>query len=455
MYRIDRECAVVRCASANAHTFNDCGDLGVNGRRIRKIDASQVKRSRYRRRLLQAEQHWLGLPSGRGDDVISSRAGLSYIAQLLGRMVRTPLARRIDRDASLNDVHLLLPNFDTETVEQVVAALRDPEGAPPAADVGSSRELVTLMRREGTGDVFDALRQLTTVRLNAARAQSPLRRLLALGRALTNDELDPAASNGVKDLLVSQMSSEVSVLRATGALQAGVRGVLSVSVRTLGLDHSHGTASPAGTYTVQTASADVESLFERAGRQLSNGLHMDWWRANPDRDADEVKAELVVLCQQASALAKLERCAQEEFDRLYSIHRPSIRGLIEARRQHYDRLRLASASEVPVEWDLPPTISFRRKAAASAYQKHLYLEADGTFRADLTTWERDVLALALADTTAAWLRNVDRRRGRLKCPTSRVPIRGPSFLTWWSYVDWDRNSWPMYLSHTTRRLMTT
>ena len=47
----------------------------------------------------------------------------THITQLLGRMVRTPLARRIPGNDRLNSVDCLLPFFDTKTVEAVVDAL--------------------------------------------------------------------------------------------------------------------------------------------------------------------------------------------------------------------------------------------------------------------------------------------------------------------------------------------
>lgn len=80
----------------------------------------------------------------------------TYIAQLLGRMVRMPLARRIERDAALNDVHLFLPYFDDAAVKAVVEDLKDVEHAPPA-EVGSSRELATLSRRVDAADIFAAM----------------------------------------------------------------------------------------------------------------------------------------------------------------------------------------------------------------------------------------------------------------------------------------------------------
>ena len=55
----------------------------------------------------------------------------TYIAQLLGRMVRTPLARCIPGNDKLNAVACLLPKFDKETVERVVKALREGGGDTP------------------------------------------------------------------------------------------------------------------------------------------------------------------------------------------------------------------------------------------------------------------------------------------------------------------------------------
>lgn len=51
----------------------------------------------------------------------------TYITQLLGRMVRTPLARRIPGNDRLNAVDCILPRFDRETVQEVVRKLQTGE----------------------------------------------------------------------------------------------------------------------------------------------------------------------------------------------------------------------------------------------------------------------------------------------------------------------------------------
>ena len=59
----------------------------------------------------------------------------TYIAQLLGRMVRTPRQQHIDVDETLNDVHLFLPQFNESTVYEVIEALKNEEGATIPTDV--------------------------------------------------------------------------------------------------------------------------------------------------------------------------------------------------------------------------------------------------------------------------------------------------------------------------------
>lgn len=73
----------------------------------------------------------------RAETMMSFRRAVdyTYIAQLLGRMVRTPTQQHINVDETLNDVHLYLPQFDENTVYDVVKALQDEEGATIPTDI--------------------------------------------------------------------------------------------------------------------------------------------------------------------------------------------------------------------------------------------------------------------------------------------------------------------------------
>jgi hypothetical protein len=59
----------------------------------------------------------------------------TLIVQLIGRMVRMPLARRIEGQELLNSVSLYLPHYDAEGLRQVIENLKE----DPPTDVERRR----------------------------------------------------------------------------------------------------------------------------------------------------------------------------------------------------------------------------------------------------------------------------------------------------------------------------
>jgi type III restriction enzyme len=401
-----------------AHTFNDSGDLDIDGRRVRRVDASRIEEDRDIGVVLFKMSLSTGWDCPRAEVMMSFRRAQdhTFIAQLLGRMVRTPLARRVEVDAALNDVHLFLPHYDQAAVKSVIEDLKDVEEVPPA-ETGTSRELVTLKRREGTEEIFAAIEGLVTYRVNAVRKQSGLRRLMGLGRALTQDRIDEDAQNGVKSLLVDRMNAEIQRLRDAGVLDDRAKRITGIDLRTIAVRHGTDIAEDEGEYSIEAISADIERHFEQAGRLLGSGLHMEYWKAHADRDAEIVKVEAIVLAQDHDGMRHLENCAEKEFDRWYEQHKRDIGRLKEQRRSQYEKLRLATSNPQDIPWHLPEVIDFRRSAKAPLFEKHLYMEEDGRFRADLGTWEREVFEEELQDSSVvAWLRNLDRKAWSLEIP---------------------------------------
>jgi type III restriction enzyme len=331
-------------------------------------------------------------------------------------MVRTPLARRIEKDAALNDVHLFLPYFDTGAVESVVASLHNAEDVPPA-ETGSSRNLVVLKRREGAEDIFEALGATVTYRVNAARAQNPLRRYMAISRSLTMDEIDEDAWGAAKQQIVEWMGQRIAAIKAAGLFDAAAKAITHVGLRTLAVNNGTGVTEPAADYSIGSSDVDIDRLFEEAGRAFSHGLQMEYWRAHADRDALEVKVEAIVLARNAAEMAGLEAQAEAAFDSLYDQHKKAIYKLKEQRRANYEKLRLATAKPSEVPWHLPASIDFKRLPTDPLWDRHLYVEASGQFRAELGSWEEAVLKEELAKPeVVGWLRNLDRKLWSLEIP---------------------------------------
>lgn len=401
-----------------AHAMHDTGDLDVGGRRVRKVEASRIDADKNIGVVFFKTSLSTGWDCPRSEVMMSFRRSEdhTYIAQLLGRMVRTPLARRIEKDAALNDVHLFLPYFDTGAVESVVASLHNAEDVPPA-ETGSSRNLVVLKRREGCESIFAALDELITYRVNAARAQSPLRRYMAISRSLTIDEIDDDAWGQAKQQIVEWMGQRIAAIKAAGQFDAATKAITQVGLRTLAVNNGTGVAEPTADYHIDASDVDIDRLFEEAGRAFSHGLQMEYWRAHADRDALDVKVEAIVLARNAVEMAILESLAEAAFDGLYDQHKKAIYKLKEQRRINYEKLRLATAKPNEVPWQLPASIDFKRLPTDPLWERHLYVEGNGQFRAELGSWEAGVLKEELAKPeVVGWLRNLDRKPWSLEIP---------------------------------------
>ncbi len=412
-----------------AHTFNDVGDLDIGGRRVRRIEASRIEEEKNISVVLFKMSLSTGWDCPRAEVMMSFRRAQdhTYIAQLLGRMVRTPLARRVESDTELNDVHLFLPHYDQDTVQSVIQDLNNVEDVPPS-EIGTNRELVTLYRREGIEKIFEELSELVTYRVNAVRKQSSLRRLMGLGRGLTYDRVSKDAQEHVKAQIIEQMIKEVQQLRDVGELGQRAKQITGIDLKTIAVEYGTGIAEDAAEYTIGANSADIERHFQQAGQLLGNGLHMDYWRAQGDRNADEVKVEAIVLTQEHEAMKRLETFAERGFELLYTKHKRDIAKLKEQRQQHFQRLRLATSTPQTIPWVFPETIDFRRSPDAPVYDQHLFLEEDNTFHADLGTWENEVLQEELADPSViGWLRNVDRKSWSLEIPYEDAGSVKPMF----------------------------
>lgn len=401
-----------------AHAMHDTGDLDVGGRRVRKVEASRIDADKNIGVVFFKTSLSTGWDCPRAEVMMSFRRAQdhTYIAQLLGRMVRTPLARRIEKDAALNDVHLFLPYFDTGAVQNVVASLHNAEDVPPA-ETGSGRHLVVLKRRDGAEDIFAALDETVTYRVNAARAQSPLRRYMAISRSLTIDEIDEEAWGAAIRQIVDWMGQRVAAIKVSGQFDAAARAITQVGLRTLAVNNMTGVAEPAADYHIDAADVDIDRLFEEAGRAFSHGLQMEFWRAHADREALEVKVEAIVLARNAAEMAVLESHAEAAFDSLYDQHKKAISKLKEQRRVNYEKLRLATAKLNEVPWHLPASIDFKRLPTDPLWERHLYVESSGQFRAELGSWEAAVLKEELAKPeVVGWLRNLDRKPWSLEIP---------------------------------------
>lgn len=400
------------------HTFNDRSTLKVRDVEIQQIEASRIENEEQVMVVFFKMNLSTGWDCPRAETMMSFRSAqdYTYIAQLLGRMIRTPLARRISSDAELNSVNLFLPYFDEDTVKNVVNALRDSEAVMPT-ETGSSKELVTLGRNLAYSDVFSAIDNLITYRVDSSRKQAPLKLLIQLSRALTMDGIDLAVQKTVKNAVLSKMNEEIARIKESGNFDDRAAAITGFALGTLTFDYGDNAYSfDEATQTMTVSEFDISRHFEQAGKLLGEGLHKEYWIRHSTRDHIDVKIEVIVFTSDTDAMERINTYAEKEFMNLYENNKRSIARLNEARKNIYERLINASVQPIAVPWVLPDSIDFSVPNDSIKFDQHLYCSEDGIFQTSLNPWESGVVEEELNNGAVCWLRNLDRKKWSLEIP---------------------------------------
>ena len=119
------------------HTFGSVGTLNINGLNVPHVSPEKITDDKRIRIVFFKENLSTGWDCPRAETMMSFRRAedTTYIAQLLGRMIRTPLQCHINVDDYLNDVRLYLPYFERDSVKKVVDELQSAEGGEIPADI--------------------------------------------------------------------------------------------------------------------------------------------------------------------------------------------------------------------------------------------------------------------------------------------------------------------------------
>ena len=177
---------------AVAHVFGDHTTQTFGSHSIPYISPERVQESTWVRVLIAKDAISTGWDCPRAEVMVSFRPAKdrTHITQLLGRMVRTPLARRIPGNERLNAVDCLLPFFDAQSVEDVAKSLMS--GGDGGEDLPGRRVLINpeeMKPNPAIPDVvWNKLFSLPSQSL-AKRQAKPVKRLTSLAHELAADGL--------------------------------------------------------------------------------------------------------------------------------------------------------------------------------------------------------------------------------------------------------------------------
>lgn len=142
--KVEERCGIKFQEGEVVHTFGQTNSvLTINGLNVSYVEPSAIAENKKIRVVFFKESLSTGWDCPRAETMMSFRhaTDATYIAQLLGRMIRTPMQMHIQVDDTLNDVHLYLPYFNADTVSDVVKELQNAEGGELPTDIyGESLE---------------------------------------------------------------------------------------------------------------------------------------------------------------------------------------------------------------------------------------------------------------------------------------------------------------------------
>jgi len=418
--RIIRDALGTLSNDAFAHSFQEGTTLTISGEAVRYLSPSDIQNDPDVRVVFFKTSLNTGWDCPRAEVMMSFRAAAdsTYIAQLVGRMVRTPLARRIVDNEVLNTVALYLPHYDAKGLERVVAKLSKPDDGMPPVEVEKSEDVAELHRAKGSEKAFAALATLPSYIVPRKRRASQVRRLMKFARLLALDDIDEDAVTTAKDSLLKVLNAEYTRLKKTAWFKTAVEDRGQIEIAAVNWEVGTEGVSGGSTVKVDIASENIEDLFEATGRKLNEGLHKQWWRERvkgAPGDREKAKVELFALGSQPDVMARVEEAAQALVQKWLKAHAAEIGKLSEDSRAMYDEVKYLAATPELTLLVHPAIVQVRQ--GERAWKKHLYVDANEEYHADFNSAESEVLEREIANKKViGWLRNTDRKPWALCVP---------------------------------------
>lgn len=389
------------------------------------IEPQRVEETTKVRVLIAKDGISTGWDCPRAEVLVSFRPATdhTHITQLLGRMVRNPLARRVPGDERLNAVDCILPFFDRTTAGNVVkyltGQLKDMPPTPGKKVLLDGRELGPNTNiTEAVWECWDALPTLTLPQ----RGARPVKRLVALAERLSGDSVRPGALKEVEAHL-HQALDAFSILYAQRLAEA------EFEVRTV---RGQGIAGTVGAsklrysdFEEQADDRAIRVAFDDARKAFGADIAQAYVNhvAGPDNaEADDDLRDAFIKASALATVPEVREKVDQEADELarvwFAQHRVAVKELPDERQQEYEVIR-ALATE-PQRGDLSRPRSrmedYRtlddegQEGVAPVVSGHLMSDENGEFPiATLNDWERQVVLAELDRSgSVGWYRNPSR-----------------------------------------------
>ncbi|MBD3926090.1 DEAD/DEAH box helicase family protein [Nocardioides cavernae] len=388
------------------------------------IPPQRVEGTREVRVLVAKDAISTGWDCPRAEVMVSFRPAKdsTHITQLLGRMVRSPLARRVPGDERLNAVDCILPFFDRTTAGNVVKYLTGQiEEMPGSAQRKVLLEPCELTRNpaipQAVWDVWDRLPTQTMPQ----RGARPVIRLTALAQALSHDGIRPRALEAVNGELIPVLDKLAA--DHADALEAAVSEIWDVHVKEI-LGRTGGSRLTYNDFVIRADDRAIRTGFRFATKALGHSLATAYvdHLCPEDDDDDELRDAFVrtaALASTRDVRARVDEVANSIAERWFDEFRRETAKLSDERQEEYEKIR-GLAVDPQRGWLGEPRLRMEdykvvdkatgEVSEAPLLEGHLMADANGLYPlGGLNPWEVDVVRTEMSrDGALGWYRNPPR-----------------------------------------------
>lgn len=403
---------------AVVNVFGEHKDLDLADRRVRWVNPESIQDEAEIRVVLAKEAISTGWDCPRAEVLYSERpaSDSTHIAQVIGRMVRQPLARRVATDDGLNSVACYLPLFNRKSLAQIKAELERPgEGVPTEVVV---RTRLFPRNDQLPDEVFALVESLPSIPTPDPLA-SPLRRAKILAKLLTDSDVPGGAlSDHAGEDLRKLLNGKLDGLAAQYADQVtdNVKNIESADIRRTTLTHT-GQDIGVATRSIATHAKDIDRDTRRVIRAVREGVGTDYlaYRRTkaPDDDPRDVRVQVAALLMIKEILGELDETAAGWVREQLTRFAVEIKNTTGATRDAYIKVQEQTSQLERVGIELPLNeVTASEDIDGNPYptfERHLYADGKGNFPSRLNDWETIVVATEIGrKSTVGWYRNPPR-----------------------------------------------
>ena len=398
------------------HTFGDKSDLNLKGLVVPHMDPSRIQDDEKVKIVFFKDRITTGWDCPRAETMMSFRRATdpTYIAQLMGRMVRTPLKRRIQSDETLNSVHLYLPHFDKDTAEAVVRALHDDGYDNVSSSSANSKELQVLNLDESKRDVYEWLKdiQIDTWEVKMWKINSYLTSLARLATLVMTQGIEPKAKQLVVDNLTEKVRRFVEQLKAGRQYYEKMEELSRFMMKGGSIDFLLDTElTESETQYSEITEKDIAREFNYSESKLASlGIGINYCKTvSETEDLLALRKEFILFTLSEACMEDAEEYAKSQFLDYQNKYGGQLSKDDDV-KDEYDRITREGEESAPHKWEFTRSDVFPKTDKMKAYENHLLVGEDGKAYFKLDEWEQDALDAEMAkEGFVCWIRNLPRK----------------------------------------------